>query len=222
MHALGVSDFRFLGGAGRWRDSGMSGVDGNDDPRAFWRCARDPAAFDAAVDHAVTVIRHVRPQVLVTYDENGGYGHPDHIMAHRIAMAAVERAAATGGPGDPWSVAKVYWSAVPMSVLRRSVELLREAGDTTFYGVESAEELPFGVPDEDVTTVVDGSAFGSHKQAAMRAYPTQIAVDGPFFALSNNIGLELSAVEYYRLVRGELGDDRDADGRETDLFAGVA
>ena len=76
MQALGVTDHRFLGGAGRWRDSGMMGTPGNDDPRAFWSCAKDEARFDEAVAQAVAVIREVRPQVLVTYDENGGYGHP--------------------------------------------------------------------------------------------------------------------------------------------------
>jgi N-acetyl-1-D-myo-inositol-2-amino-2-deoxy-alpha-D-glucopyranoside deacetylase len=104
MQVLGVTDHRFLGGAGRWRDSGMIGTSGNDDPRAFWRCASDPASFDEAIAQAVAVIREVRPQVVVTYDENGGYGHPDHIMAHRVAMAAVDAAARPGGPGEPWTV----------------------------------------------------------------------------------------------------------------------
>ena len=96
MRALGVTDHRFLGGPGRFRDSGMMGTPGNDDPRAFWRARRDRRSFDAAVAAAVEVIREVRPQVLVTYDENGDYGHPDHIMAHRVAMAAVD---ARGRPG---------------------------------------------------------------------------------------------------------------------------
>ena len=96
MRVLGVTDHRFLGGAGRFRDSGMMGTPANEHPRAFWRAERDPAVFDAAVAAAVEVIREVRPQVLVTYDENGGYGHPDHIMAHRVAMAAAERAAEPG------------------------------------------------------------------------------------------------------------------------------
>ena len=79
-----------------------------------------------------------------------------------------------------------------------------------------------GNPDDEVTTAVDASAFGRAKDAAMRAHATQIAVDGPFFALSNNIGFELLGVEYFRLVRGELAGERDENGRETDLFAGVA
>jgi N-acetyl-1-D-myo-inositol-2-amino-2-deoxy-alpha-D-glucopyranoside deacetylase len=222
LRALGVTDHRYLGGVGTWRDSGMLGTAGNDDPRAFWRCASDAGRFDEAVAQAVAVIREVRPQVLVTYDENGGYGHPDHIMAHRVAMAAADRAAEPGGTGEPWTVGKVYWTAVPRSVLQRGIEAMRAAGDTAFFdGVESVDDLPFGNPDAEVTTAVDGRAFAAAKDEAMRAHATQIAVDGPFFALSNNVGLEVLGVEYFRLVRGELGAQRDADGREVDLFAGI-
>ena len=222
MRALGIDDHRYLGGAGTWRDSGMMGTAGNDDPRAFWACATDPGRFDRAVDQLVEVIRDVRPHVLVTYDENGGYGHPDHIMAHRVAMAAVDRAAAATGDGEPWTIAKLYWTAVPKSVLQRGIDALRAAGDTTFFdGAESVDDLPLGNPDEEVTTAVDGCAFAEAKRDAMRAHATQIAVDGPFFALSNNLGQEVLGVEYYRLVRGELAGAKDADGRETDLFAGV-
>lgn len=221
MQALGVRDHRFLGGAGRWRDSGMMGTPGNDDPRAFWRCASDTDAFAEAVAHAATVIREVRPQVLVTYDENGGYGHPDHIMAHRVTMAAAERAAEPGVDGQPWQVEKIYWTAVPRSALQAGIDALKAAGAQTFFDVEDASDLPFGNDDAEVTTAIDGRAFASAKDAAMRAHATQISVDGPFFALSNNIGLEIMAVEHYRLVRGELAGERDADGRETDLFAGL-
>ena len=223
MRALGVSDHRFLGGAGYWRDSGMMGTAGNDDPRAFWSCAGDPSRFDTAVEQAVSVIREVRPQVLVTYDEIGGYGHPDHIMAHRVAMAAAERAGQPGGDGDPWVIPKIYWTAIPKSVLQRGIDALRAAGDETFFdGVESADDLPMGNPDDEVTTAVDGTDFAGAKDAAMRAHATQIAVDGPFFALSNNLGQPMLGVEYYRIVRGETAAPRDADGRETDLFAGVS
>lgn len=222
MHALGVTDHRFLGGAARWRDSGMMGTPGNDDERAFWRCDRDTAAFDVAVDQAVAVIREVRPQVLVTYDEIGGYGHPDHIMAHRIAMAAADRAARPGGEGDPWTIAKVYWTAVPKSVLQQGIDALKASGDSFFDGVERAEDLPFGNDDAEVSTAIDAREFSAAKQAAMRAHASQISVDGPFFALSNNVGLELMGVEYFRIVRGEAAGERDGNGRESDLFAGTA
>jgi N-acetyl-1-D-myo-inositol-2-amino-2-deoxy-alpha-D-glucopyranoside deacetylase len=222
MQALGITDHRFLGGAGRWRDSGMMGTPGNDDERAFWRCAKDEAAFDEAVAQAVAVIREVRPQVLITYDENGGYGHPDHIMAHRVAMAAAEAAARPGGVGEPWEIAKVYWTAMPRSVLQQGIDALRETGDTFFDGVERAEDLPFGNEDDEVSAAVDGRPYSARKIEAMRAHATQISVDGPFFALSNNVGFEVMGVEYFRLVRGEAAGERDADGRERDLFAGVA
>jgi N-acetyl-1-D-myo-inositol-2-amino-2-deoxy-alpha-D-glucopyranoside deacetylase len=223
MRALGVTDHRFLGGAAFWRDSGMIGTAGNDDPRAFWSCAKDEARFDLAVDQAVAVIREARPHVLVTYDAIGGYGHPDHIMAHRVAMAAADRAAEPGGTGEPWHIEKIYWTAIPKSVLQRGIDALRASGDETFFdGVESADDLPMGNPDEEVTTAIDGQAHREAKDAAMRAHATQIAVDGPFFALSNNVGLELLSVEYFQLVRGTAAGERDADGRETDLFAGTS
>ena len=89
---LGVTDHRFLGGPGRWRDSGMMGTEGNDDPRCFWR-----ADVDQAAGALLDVIAEVRPQVLLTYDANGAYGHPDHIQAHRVAWRACELA----GPDAP-------------------------------------------------------------------------------------------------------------------------
>jgi len=100
---LGVTDHRFLGGPGRWRDSGMMGTPANADPRCFWRADLDEAAH-ALLD----VIGEVRPQVLVTYDANGSYGHPDHIQAHRVAWRAFELA----GPDGP---AKFYATAAPDS-----------------------------------------------------------------------------------------------------------
>ena len=131
-------------------------------------------------------------------------------------------AAEPGGDGEPWTIEKIYWSALPKSVLQRGIDALRAAGDETFFdGVESADDLPMGNPDDEVTTAVDGREFAQAKENAMRAHATQIAVDGPFFALSNNVGLEMLGVEYFRIVQGEAAGERDADGRERDLFAGV-
>jgi N-acetyl-1-D-myo-inositol-2-amino-2-deoxy-alpha-D-glucopyranoside deacetylase len=221
MRALGVTDHRYLGGPGRFRDSGMMGTPANDHARAFWRAASEPDVFDAAVAAAVEVIREVRPQVMITYDDNGDYGHPDHIMAHRVATAAAEAAADPDyGDGEPWTVAKFYWTAMPKSLLRKGFEAL--AGTDHAFEVANVEELPFGVDDELVTTAVDATGFGEQKMDALAAHRTQITVDGMFFALSNKLGREALAVEYFRLARGELGAERDADGRETDLFAGVA
>jgi N-acetyl-1-D-myo-inositol-2-amino-2-deoxy-alpha-D-glucopyranoside deacetylase len=218
MEALGVRDHRFLGGPGRYRDSGMMGLETNNRPECFWQ-----ADLDEAATLLLEVIREVRPQVVVTYDENGGYGHPDHVQAHRVTMRAVELAAdPTRGEGEPWAVAKVYWSALPVSWMRDGLRRLRASGDlTTFEGMDPEGELPMATPDELVTTAVDATDHVEAKLAAMRAHATQIAVDGPFFALSNNLGNAVWGVEHYRLVQGDTGGDTDGDGRETDLFGGL-
>jgi len=211
---LGVTDHRFLGGAGRWRDSGMMGEPTNDDPRCFWRADVEEAAA-ALLD----VVRDVRPQVIVSYDANGFYGHPDHIQAHRVAMRAFGKA---GG-----LVRKMYANTVPKSVLVGMVERMRggdpaerPAAGTGFTPVQSAGELPFGVPDEVVTTEVDATAYLDNKLNAMRAHATQITVDSPFYALSNNLGVRAFGVEYYILLAGQPGP-AGQDGREADLFAGI-
>jgi N-acetyl-1-D-myo-inositol-2-amino-2-deoxy-alpha-D-glucopyranoside deacetylase len=221
MAALGVTDSRWLGGAGRYRDSGMMGTPANEHPRAFWN-----ADLDEAVAHAVAVVREVRPQVVVTYDEKGGYGHPDHIQAHRVAISAVEVAADPGYRpelGEPWDVAKVYWYAMPRSVVRQGIEAMAALGEASpFEGLGDIEEVPFVVPDEVITAAIDARSHAGRKDAALRAYPTQITVDGPFFALSNNLCQEVLGVEYYRLVRGKRGPAGPGEqGWEDDLFAGL-
>src|SRR4051812_11315647 len=143
--ALGVTDHRFLGGAGRYRDSGMMGLPTNGHPRAFWQ-----ADLDEAAGHLVEIMREVRPQVLVTYDPNGFYGHPDHIQAHRVAMRAAELAAAEGfGP------AKIYWTAMPKSVLEAGLAAFEESSDNPFAGIERLDELPFGSPDDEIAARID-------------------------------------------------------------------
>jgi N-acetyl-1-D-myo-inositol-2-amino-2-deoxy-alpha-D-glucopyranoside deacetylase len=219
MEALGVRDHRFLGGPGRYRDSGMMGLPTNDRPDCFWQ-----ADVEEAAGHLVAVIREVRPQVLVTYDDNGGYGHPDHIQAHRVAMRATELAATPAFRpelGEPWQVLKVYENAVPRSWVQEGLAAMKAAG-SDFFGVQSVDELPFVVPDEVVTTEVDATAYVEAKLAAMRAHATQITVDGPFFALSNSLGQRAWGHEFYRLVRGELGATSGESGREADLFAGLS
>ena len=219
MEALRVTDSRFLGGPGRWRDSGMIGTPPNERPDCFWR-----ADLDEAVRELVAVVRETRPQVVVTYDSNGGYGHPDHIQAHRVTVAAYDAAADPAyAPelGEPWQPSKLYWTAVPRSVLQAGIDLMREAGDTGFFGVDRAEDLPFGVPDEDVTTEVDAGDQLEAKVAAMRAHKTQIAVDGPFFALADNVGQRAFGREHYILARGERGPATGERGWEDDLFAGL-
>ena len=216
MAALGVTDARWLGGPGRWRDSGMMGVSSNDNPSCFWQ-----ADLDEAIAEMVAVIREVRPQVVITYDDNGGYGHPDHIQAHRVTVGAIAAAADPGRypeVGSPWSPAKLYETVVPMSVLRTAFVALKEMGEQTPFGVTEPEEMGFGVADDIVTTEIDARDYLSRKLDAMRAYPTQIEVAGHFFALSNDVGQGVFGREHYRLASGRLGV---SSGWEDDLFAGL-
>ncbi|MDQ1287633.1 MAG: N-acetyl-D-myo-inositol-2-amino-2-deoxy-alpha-D-glucopyranoside deacetylase [Actinomycetota bacterium] len=209
MAALGVTDHRFLdeirlpgedtssAAPVRYRDSGMVwGADG----RAREAPEAPPGAFyladvDATAARLAAVVRALRPQVVVTYGPDGGYGHPDHVQAHRVTLRAADLAADPGPGGEPWAVPKIYWT-------------LPE--DRTDPG--------------SVTTVVDGAAHLGAKVAAMKAHATQLTVrtEAPAtFALSNGIRHPLTAKELYRLVRGTPGGPRDADGRETTLFGGL-
>ena len=218
MRALGVSDHRFLGEAGKYRDSGMMGAPQNTNPDCFWQ-----ADLLAAANELVPVIREVRPQVVVTYDEFGAYGHPDHIQAHRVATYAVDLAGASSyrqDLGPAWQVPKVYWTAIPRSVLRNGILALRAAGIDTAFATMDPDNLPMGVDDDMITTRFDGVQFIDHKLDAMRAHASQISVDGPFFALSNNVGATAMGVEYFRLVRGELAAEV-GERYESDLFAGL-
>ena len=211
MKELGVTDFRFLGSPEKsWRDSGMVGTPQNSRPDVFWNCDLDEAARELE-----KVIHEIKPHVLITYDENGGYGHPDHIKAHQVAMRAAELAGENG-----WNIQKIYWNTIPVSVIEEGIEAMKGTG-TDFFGVEKAEDFPFAAPDDLVTTVFNGDEFVNRKMAAMKAHPTQIAVDGPFFALSDNLGFRVWGREFYRLVKGKKTAPFDQDGRELDLFAGV-
>jgi N-acetyl-1-D-myo-inositol-2-amino-2-deoxy-alpha-D-glucopyranoside deacetylase len=232
MKALGVTDHRYLGGFGTYRDSGMQWhedgyaipadlpEDGRGHDNAFWY-----ADLTEAADHLVAVIREVRPQVMVTYDQFGGYGHPDHIQAHRVATYAAALAAVPSyrhDLGDAWDIAKIYWGAMSESRMRAGLRALRDAGDTTtFEGMDPDGPLPhFVTADADLAAAVDAQEYVEQKLDAMRAHPTQITTDGPFFALSNNLGSVAWGIEYFRIAKGERGE-LDEDGLENDLFAGL-
>src|SRR5262249_9969346 len=158
------------------------------------------------------------PQVLVTYNEFGGYGHPDHIQAHRVAMRAAELAAdphftlAAGSGasiGEPHEIDKIYWNTLPRSVIEAGIEALRATGGTTgFSTVESADDLPFVADDSTVTAIVHAEEYAERKAAALRAHATQIAVNGSFFALSNYLGRPVSPIEHYQLAHGGPGPDK--------------
>ena len=209
MKELGVADHRFLGeGAKLYRDSGMMGTEPNNRPDVFWQ-----ADLEEASDLLVQIIDEVKPHVLITYDEFGGYGHPDHIQAHRVAMRAAEKSA--------WDIPKIYWNVMPISVIQEGIDAMKGI-DSDFWGAEKAEDLPFAKEDSFVHALVDGNAYVEKKMSAMKAHATQIAVDGPFFALSNNVGLQVWGNEYYTLVKGEKSGPFNEKGYESDLFAGIS
>ena len=227
MKTLGVTDYRYLGGFKRYRDSGMKWhEDGHavaaDDvhENAFWH-----ADLTEAASHLVEVIREVRPQVMVTYDEFGGYGHPDHIQAHRVATYAAALAAVPSyrpDLGEAHDIAKIYWGAMSASKVRQGLRDLRDAGDlTTFEGMDPDGELPaFMVEDDALSALVEAEDYAPVKIEAMKAHRTQIAVDGPFFAQADNQGDEIWGSEYYRIAKGTPGPT-GPDGLEADLFAGL-
>jgi N-acetyl-1-D-myo-inositol-2-amino-2-deoxy-alpha-D-glucopyranoside deacetylase len=208
MKELGVSDHRFLAeGKKIYRDSGMMGTEPNNRPDVFWQ-----ADLEEATKYLVSIIDEVKPHILITYDEIGGYGHPDHIQAHRIAMLAADNSS--------WQIQKIYWNTMPKSVLAESMAKMKELG-SDFFGAENVDDLPFAKDDKFVTSLIDGNSQVEKKMAAMKAHVTQISTDGPFFALSDNLGLQVWGDEYYTLVRGEKAEPFDQNGRERDLFAGV-
>src|ERR1700761_3853471 len=180
--ALGVKDHRFLGGEGKYRDSGMMGLPDNDDPRCFWQASVQEAAHDL-----LAVIEEVQPDVIVTYDARGFYGHPDHIQAHRVTVAARELAG---------SDARLYATAMPRSVLEQAVGL---PADSWFV---RSQDLSVSVPDDEVTNEVDGALYLAAKREAMRAHETRITVDGDYFALSNEVGQRILGTEYYTQLAG--------------------
>jgi N-acetyl-1-D-myo-inositol-2-amino-2-deoxy-alpha-D-glucopyranoside deacetylase len=225
MAELGVTDHRFLGGPGRYRDSGMEwDQTGHARPKlpvredAFWR-----ADLREAADHLVEIVREVRPQVMVTYDQFGNYGHPDHVMAHRVAMYAAQLAAVPSyrlDLGEPWDVAKIYWTTMSASRLRRARDRMRESGVESPFEDMDPDTLKLFSEDDAIACQVDGTDYVEQKMAALKAHATQITTDGPFFALSNNVGGEAWGLEEYRIAKGRLGPV-DERGWETDLFAGL-
>ncbi|KWX67206.1 N-acetyl-1-D-myo-inositol-2-amino-2-deoxy-alpha-D-glucopyranoside deacetylase [Mycobacterium sp. NAZ190054] len=205
---LGVDRPRFLGGAGRWRDSGMDGTPARHRERFVdGDFAEQTATLAAAIDD-------LRPHVVVTYDPQGGYGHPDHIHAHRVTTAAVQAAA--------WSVPKLYWTVTSASALGAGLAALGETPDGWIR--VPADALPLvGYPDDEIDAALDLTEHSAARVAALRAHATQVSVapDGRVFALSNNIALPVDSTEYYVLAAGGAGE-RDARGWETDLLSGLS
>jgi N-acetyl-1-D-myo-inositol-2-amino-2-deoxy-alpha-D-glucopyranoside deacetylase len=207
--ALGVTDHRFLGGAGHYRDSGMMGLETNEHPRAFWQ-----ADIDEAAALLLKIIQEVRPQVMITYDDQGFYGHPDHIQAHRVAMRAAELA----GDDGP---AKIYFTAMPRSVLEGGMAAFRGLEANPFADIEQVEDLPFGTPDEEIAARVDATDRYEQKVAAMRAHATQIPHNSWLYAIAGDFGGEFMGIEYFTLAKGSPGAVSGRYGWESDLFSGL-
>lgn len=197
---LGVSDLETLD----YADSGMIGWPSNDAPGSFWQTPVEEGAARLA-----ELMRHYRPDVVVTYDENGFYGHPDHIQAHRITMAALEMTELTP---------KVYWTTMPHSAMRQFEEMMRESqGDLPEPDpAEVAEMEKIGLPDDEVTTWVDTTAYSGQKFDALAAHASQ-GENIFFLRMGKERFGELMGMETFVRVKDATG----AALPEKDLFAGL-
>ncbi len=219
---LKVGALHFLG----YRDSGMAGTPDNDDPRSFWR-----ADVDEAAGRLVALIRRYQPAVLVTYDANGFYGHPDHIQAHRVTVAAYE---AAGDPArypeqglPPWAPQKLYYTAVPRSGMIAFGQRLRELGIESPLPEDPAE-ITWGTPDEEVTTAVDARAYAALKREALAVHRSQVGPETFFLKLPPALWTEIMGVEFFSRAASRVPlpplptpDASGAVAREDDLFAGL-
>jgi LmbE family N-acetylglucosaminyl deacetylase len=197
---LKVSDLEMLD----YADSGMMGWPSNDAPGSFWQTPVEEGAARLA-----ELMRHYRPDVVVTYDENGFYGHPDHIQAHRITMAAVEMTALTP---------KVYWTTMPRSMMQRFGETMREFGEDMPEPdpAEAAALAEIGLPDDEITTWVDTTAFSGQKFDALAAHASQ-GENIFFLKMGKERFGELMGMETFVRVQDATG----AAVPENDLFAGL-
>jgi LmbE family N-acetylglucosaminyl deacetylase len=195
--ALSIGDLELLG----YRDSGMKGWSQNDDPTSFWR-----TPLEAAVKRVAELMERHRPEVLITYDADGLYGHPDHIQAHRAAMGAAEQ---TGIPQ------KIYEIAFPRSMVEAWAELQRQAGEEPPPQQEG--EMPFGTPDELITTTIDVSSAWEAKKASIYAHESQMA-NFDFLKLDEGILKEAFGREHFVRAMDRTGTPVP----ETDLFAGIS
>jgi LmbE family N-acetylglucosaminyl deacetylase len=197
---LKVSHLELLG----YADSGMMDWPTNNAPGAFWATPVDEAAARLA-----ELLERYQPDVVVTYDENGFYGHPDHIQAHRITMAAV----AMMGQHGP---AKVYWTTAPKSAFAEFGRIMRELGADWDEPDPDQPEPAIGLPDEEITTWVDTSAFGGQKYDALAAHASQ--QENIFFLkMGRERFTELMGMETFVRVQDRTG----AALPEHDLFDGL-
>jgi LmbE family N-acetylglucosaminyl deacetylase len=193
---LGVSHLELLG----YHDSGMMGWPQNDEPGVFWQVPVEEAAGRLAA-----LMERYRPDVVVTYDEKGFYGHPDHIQAHRVTVAAT---AASGIPK------KLYYPVIPLSAMGDFVAALTSAGMDPPQEAEDSFEM--GTPDELIAAYVDCSDVVATKFQALGAHASQ--PDNEFFlGLGFDLFKKFFSVETYLRAQDSTG----APTPEDDLFAGL-
>lgn len=216
MAALQVADHRYLGGSAHFRDSGRMGIPANDRPDAFWQ-----ADLDEAGEMMAEIIRELRPNVVITYDTNGGYGHPDHIQTHRVTMRGLELAQQPSAEHDGWDVPLVYWTAVPRElIVAELTELATHADELGLWVDPDPEQYPDGVHDDaDIDVEYDVSAYLPEKSAALDAHKTQLTVKGPYWVLASGRGMRIQDREWFIRVKG---GHRTGDTYDTDILQGPA
>ena len=204
---LGVTEHWYLGGLGRWRDSGVKDCG---DPRAF--CS---AGVDEAADELGALIQRVQPQVMVTYDANGFYGHPDHIQAHRVAWRAYQQFC------DPLRT-RFYALTMPRSVLAGAINDARQSQQGGSGKPVRPDSFPHvGLPDNQVEIEIRADSFMDAKLAALKAHATQVAVDGHFFQAVGLVRMRVLTTEYYsRWPILAVGTGSPGELRGDDFFWG--
>jgi N-acetyl-1-D-myo-inositol-2-amino-2-deoxy-alpha-D-glucopyranoside deacetylase len=211
LAVLGVDTHHWLG----YRDSGMAGSPANEHPDSF-----HAADLEEAAGRLAAIIREERPQVVVSDDRNGTYGHPDHVRAYAVTVRAVELAADPDAPvdGAPWQVAKRYVHTLSRGRLLAAHTALTEAGLPSPFGEGEVDldAIPFGAPDELVTTTVDVLDHLDAKRAALAAHRSQIGEDSFFLNVPERLRGDFFGTEQFSLEVGRPGGDP-----ETDLFAGL-
>ncbi len=212
LEILGAGAPRWLG----YVDSGMMGTEGNDDPASFWQ-----ANLDEAVGRLVAQIREFKPDVIVSYDAFGVYGHPDHIQAHRVTLLAAEACAVKAlypEAGAPWAIAKVYLGTVPLEAMVMTNRELRSRGLPSPFGEsDDLDDLPFGTRQDDVAAGVDVRPWLQPKMAALRAHHSQVGDDSFFLNFPDGIAEVALGTEWFIRHRSSV----PVPEREDDLFTGL-
>ncbi len=212
---LNVAELHFLG----YRDSGMVGTPDNADPRNFHNA--DPTE---AAGRVARIIRQARPQVVVTYNPYGGYGHPDHIAAHHAAVAAFDMAADPACFPEqlaeglaPWQAQKLYYTAIPRSGIQEMGEIMRERGIDGPFSREDVDLTDMTTPDDEITTRVDVGDYVAQKRAALQAHRTQIGAEHFMMLLPEDISRRILSAEMFVRARSLV----EAPIPEDDLFSGI-